>query len=160
MFPPSPGFTSPGMDFAGSADPQLQSVFFGRLPREIRDMIYHAMWEVSGRRQHVFETGTDTALGHFPCVLAPGEKDTRNEDFEALWNRQQERRPRSLVVDAPWAERMASPWHEHWRCEEAMRASRASGRPTGTLFLPSLLACRRMCVSLSCSGPAAPRIVH
>ena len=122
---------------------------FMDLPPEIRDMIYHEMWEVSGRRQHVFETEDGSALGHFPCVLAPGEKDTRNEDFEALWDRQQERRPRSLVVDAPWAERMASPWHEHWKCEEAMRAGRASGSKTGTLFLPSLLACRRMYVPLS-----------
>lgn len=146
MFPPSPGFISPGIDLSSSADPQLQSVFFGRLPREIRDMIYHEMWEVSGSRQHVFETEDGPTLGHFPCVLTPREKDTRNEDFERLWDRQQERRPRSLVVDAPWAERMASSWHEHWKCEEAMRASRASGSQTGTLFLPSLLTCRRMYV--------------
>ncbi|KAK6076004.1 hypothetical protein SCUP234_07504 [Seiridium cupressi] len=39
---------------------QLQSDFFGELPREIRDMIYLQFW-------------------------AAGEKDTRNEDFEKVW---------------------------------------------------------------------------
>ncbi|KAK8011149.1 hypothetical protein PG990_010114 [Apiospora arundinis] len=145
MFPPSPGFISPGSDFTTSADLQHQSTFFGRLPREIRDMVYLAMWDVSGTHQHVFEYAEGCGeVTHFPCILATGEEDSRNDEFEKLWRQQQARRPRSLVEDPVWARRMSSTWHEHWKCEEAMLASREEGRKPGTLFLPSLLTCKRM----------------
>ncbi|KAK8080061.1 hypothetical protein PG997_007879 [Apiospora hydei] len=145
MFPPSPGFISPGSDFTMSADLQHQSVFFGKLPREIRDMVYLAMWDVSGTQQHVFEHEEGSGhVTHFPCILAAGEQDNRNHEFEKLWRRQQALRPRSLVEDPVWAKRMSSPWNEHWKCEDAMLASREKGNKSCTLFLPSLLTCRRM----------------
>ncbi|KAK8051499.1 hypothetical protein PG993_002884 [Apiospora rasikravindrae] len=145
MFPPSPGFISPGSDFTMSADLQHQSVFFGKLPREIRDMVYLAMWDVSGTQQHIFEHEEGSGhVTHFPCILATGEQDSRNHEFEKLWHRQQACRPRSLVEDPVWARRMSSTWNEHWRCEEAMLANREKGNKSSTLFLPSLLTCRRM----------------
>ncbi|KAK8105789.1 hypothetical protein PG999_009148 [Apiospora kogelbergensis] len=128
-----------------SADLQHQSTFFGGLPREIRDMIYLAMWDVSGTHQHVFEHSDGGGnVTHFPCILAAGEEDSRNDEFEMLWRQQQAHRPRSLVKDPVWARRMSSTWHEHWKCEEAMMASREQGTRPGTLFLPSLLTCKRM----------------
>ncbi|KAK8090648.1 hypothetical protein PG994_000153 [Apiospora phragmitis] len=145
MFPPSPGFISPGSDFTMNADLQRQSAFFGRLPREIRDMVYLAMWDVSGTQQHVFELEEGSGhVTHFPCSMTAGEQDSRNDEFEKLWHKQQARRPRSLVEDPVWARRMSSSWYEHWKCEEAMLVSREKGKKPGTLFLPSLLMCRRM----------------
>ncbi|KAK7982048.1 hypothetical protein PG988_004286 [Apiospora saccharicola] len=145
MFPPSPGFISPGSDFTMTAELQHQSVLFGKLPREIRDMVYLAMWDVSGTQQHVFEHEDGSGdVTHFPCILAAGETDSRNDEFETMWHKQQARRPRSLVEDPVWARRMSSTWNEHWKCEEAMLARMGEGRKSETLFLPSLLTCRRM----------------
>jgi hypothetical protein len=125
-----------------TAAQQLQSTFFGLLPREIRDMVYTECWNISGQRQHVFEH--EGVLTHSRCVLKLGEEDTRNQGFERLWNQHQARGQKGMVRDGKWARRMASTWNEHWRCEEAMRAARENGRGTYTLFLPCLLACRRM----------------
>lgn len=129
--------------FATTASLQLESSWFGKLPKEIRDMIYAEFWIVTGARQHVFKT-SDGFLTHAPCQLVPGEEDGRNENFEEVWRRQQSRRPRSLVVNTKWAQRFSSDWNDHWRCEEAMKAAGKKRGLTPTLFLSSLLACRRM----------------
>ncbi|KAI1871875.1 hypothetical protein JX265_005861 [Neoarthrinium moseri] len=121
---------------------QLQSTFFGRLPQEIRDILYREFWAASGIRQHIFEQ--DGCITHSPCIVNPGDEDTRNSDFDQMWHKRQTSRPQSLVHDANWARRMSSSWNEHWKCEEAMLHSRKSGTRTGTLFLPVLVSCKRM----------------
>ncbi|KAI1497756.1 hypothetical protein F5X99DRAFT_421092 [Biscogniauxia marginata] len=126
------------------ADLQLRSTFFGRLPLEIREMIYTECWVASGLKQHVFSC--DGRLAHSLCVLAPGEVDTRNEEIYRMC-RQNGRgsRSRFLTVDKRWASRFSSTWNDHWRCEEEMLSTKgAKGHGhQRTLFLPMLLACRR-----------------
>ncbi|KAH8203010.1 hypothetical protein TruAng_002844 [Truncatella angustata] len=123
-------------------DLQLQSPFFFKLPREVRDMIYLDCWEVFGSRQHVFEHEGSTS--YFPCLLEPGEQDSRNEDFEKLWRSQQAHQPKSMVHDAEWARRMSSAWQDHWRCEEAMLSCRAQGAKMNGPVTYSFLTCKRL----------------
>lgn len=137
-----PGVASPDHNLAMAMNQQLQSTFFGGLPQEIRDLIYANFWELSGSRQHVFEH--DGVVTHFPCLLMPGEEDSRNREFEQLWNECQGRPAQSMVHDAKWARRMSSTWHEHWKCEEAMLLARDGGKRTESLFQSSLLVCKRM----------------
>jgi hypothetical protein len=106
-------------------------------------MIYAGFWEASGSRQHVFKH--ETRLSHYPCITPQDTEDTRNKDFEELWHRRQAENPGSVVRDAVWARRMSSTWNDHWRCEEAMLDSETLRCEKGcSLFLPVLLACRRM----------------
>ncbi|KAK9785936.1 hypothetical protein SCARD494_11605 [Seiridium cardinale] len=130
------------MEANNDMEMQLQSDFFGELPREIRDMIYLQFWAVCGSRQHVFEQ--DGNMTHSPCILQAGEKDTTNEDFEKVWYEQQAKIPGSKLHSAKWARQMSSTWHEHWRCEETMLDAQAQGQEKGILFLSSLLTCKRM----------------
>lgn len=116
---------------------QPDSSLFGRLPPEIREMVYAECWAVSGLDQHVYRR--DGRLYHFPCQHSG--TDRRNEQFEPIWKTTRRRsRCQSSLADETWAARLSSPWHDHWECEEAMVSA---GKPTGTLFLPLLLACKR-----------------
>ncbi|KAL7629852.1 hypothetical protein AAE478_001375 [Parahypoxylon ruwenzoriense] len=136
-----------------TADLQLGSTLFGRLPLEIRDMIFAECWVASGPKQHVFLR--NDRLTHSPCVLAPDEPDERLDELQRMFRVQESprrSRTRSLVLDDKWATRFSSPWHEHWRCEEEMKEMTAeengtnrscSSPPRRTVFLPLLLTCRR-----------------
>ncbi|KAI1206048.1 uncharacterized protein F4807DRAFT_243709 [Annulohypoxylon truncatum] len=134
-----------------TADRQLGSILFGRLPLEIRDIIYAECWKASGLEQHVFIR--DGRLTHWPCTLASDEVDERLEELQRMLEAQEfqpRSRTRSLVLDDKWARRFSSPWHNHWRCEEEMDEAIAnegghcySPRSSRTLFLPILLACKR-----------------
>ncbi|KAI0892048.1 hypothetical protein F4806DRAFT_500417 [Annulohypoxylon nitens] len=129
-----------------TANPQLGSTLFGRLPLEIRDMIYAECWKASGLRQHVFLR--DGRLTHWPCTLASDETDERLEELQRMievQGTQPRSRTRSLVLHGKWARRFSSPWHNHWQCEEEMEESMANneGTHSRTLFLPILLTCKR-----------------
>ncbi|KAI1092221.1 hypothetical protein F5B19DRAFT_492647 [Rostrohypoxylon terebratum] len=129
-----------------TANPQLSSTLFGRLPLEIRDMIYVECWRASGLRQHVFLR--DGRLTHWPCTLVSDERDERLEELHRMievQGTQPRSRTRSLVLHGKWARRFSSPWHNHWRCEEEMEGSMADdeGTRSGTLFLSILLTCKR-----------------
>ncbi|KAI8626555.1 hypothetical protein F5Y19DRAFT_220079 [Xylariaceae sp. FL1651] len=150
------GSASPDVaHFRETANLQLGSTFFGRLPLEIREMIYAECWVASGSQQHVFLSRQDGRLTHSPCVLTPGEADERNSEIQRLMSRQGQNRRglqsrSSLVVDEQWASRFSSPWYEHWRCEEEMLRFEKGARDHQshpyyqTLFLPILLACKRI----------------
>ncbi|KAI2468490.1 hypothetical protein F4781DRAFT_266692 [Annulohypoxylon bovei var. microspora] len=136
-----------------TANAQLGSTFFGRLPLEIRDMIYAECWKASGLKQHVFIHGG--RLTHWPCTLASDEVDERLEELHRMFEvqeNQQRSRTRSLILDDKWARRFSSPWHNHWRCEEEMDETVVNDegthhghtlRSNRTLFLPILLTCKR-----------------
>ncbi|KAI0394138.1 hypothetical protein F5Y17DRAFT_271356 [Xylariaceae sp. FL0594] len=139
-----------------TADSQHQSTLFGRLPLEIREMIYTECWAASGLRHHVYLSPNGAGLAHSPCLLKPGQADERNAELQRLMscqgqNRRGSRSRSSLVVDRQWASRFSSPWHEHWPCEEEMLRRSADGRASEddahqthrTLFLPILLSCKR-----------------
>ncbi|RYP89300.1 hypothetical protein DL769_000134 [Monosporascus sp. CRB-8-3] len=128
----------PGLQATASL--QLSSAFFGKLPLELREMIYSGFWIVSGLNQHVFSR--DGRLTHCLCLLVPGEEDERNVEFEEVWQNRRRSCTGSLVVDDKWASRFSSTWNDHWRCEEEMLSDPARRRRT--LFLPALLTCKRM----------------
>ncbi|KAI5919145.1 hypothetical protein F4810DRAFT_714743 [Camillea tinctor] len=126
-----------------TADIQHDSSLFGRFPSEIRNMIYAECWAVSGLKQHIFSR--EGRLAHSPCVLAPGEVDTRNGEIHRMCRQGRRRsRPHSLPVENKWASRFSSAWQEHWGCEEEMSIhSVRTQKCPRTLFLPMLLACKR-----------------
>ncbi|KAI2633557.1 hypothetical protein GGS26DRAFT_51116 [Hypomontagnella submonticulosa] len=132
-----------------TAHRQFRSVLFGRLPREIREMIYIECWKASGIKQHVFIR--NGRLTHSPCLLASDETDERLEELQRVLHKQgspQRWRTRSLALDNKWAGRFSSSWHEHWICEEEMKEVTANHGETHhchqrTIFLPMMLACKR-----------------
>lgn len=151
--------TGPFMGEPG--DLQLGSSFFGRLPPEIREMIYNECWIASGTTQHVFSSyetheGRRARLTHFPCCKQPGDDDEMAAQHRQVCDASRAMRTRTMVVEELWASRFSSTWGDHWRCEEEMRLddpdlhfdSSAKIRPwTQTLFLPVLLTCKRMYVN-------------
>ncbi|KAK7744305.1 hypothetical protein SLS62_010263 [Diatrype stigma] len=103
--PSSPSLTTapaptPDRDaLRATADLQLGSSFFGRLPLEIREIIYSEFWIVSGLKQHIFRRD-DGRLTHCPCLLADGkghggggggggyddgDDDKRDNEFAEVW---------------------------------------------------------------------------
>ncbi|KAI0007689.1 hypothetical protein F4779DRAFT_642803 [Xylariaceae sp. FL0662B] len=137
--------TAPDMtEFRETANLQLGSIFFGRLPLEIREMIYAECWFVSGLKQHVFVD--NGRLRHSPCLLAPDEVDERHEELRRICQTRRNSRSRAILIDGKWASRFLSTWNEHWKCEEDALA-RDGGKNTTcqrrTLFLPLLLTCKR-----------------
>ncbi|OTA88856.1 hypothetical protein M434DRAFT_398873 [Hypoxylon sp. CO27-5] len=137
-----------------TADLQLDSIFFGKLPLEIRDIIYAECWKASGLKQHILIQGG--SLTHWPCTLASQGPDERLEELRRIVQVQEvplRSHTRALRLDDKWSARFSSPWHEHWGCEEDMRKNAFinvgtyQGRPSHprrTLFLPILLSCKRM----------------
>lgn len=155
--------TPDGAALRATANLQLGSSFFGRLPLEIREMIYSEFWIVSGLKQHIFRH-EDGRLTHCPCLLVDGKGDDggdsdaaddegkENNDFAEVWQNCRRSRTGSMViVDDKWAPRFSSTWNDHWRCEEEMLLSSDALTQGGrhTLFLPALLTCKRMQVSPS-----------
>ena len=130
----------PTPDFQATTCLQLVSPFFGRIPLEIRDMIYSELWTTSGPRQHVFSR--NGRLAHCPCLLTEGKDDKKDDEFEEVWQNRRRSRTGSIMVDEKWASRFSSSWNDHWICEEEMLsdAKRGSRAP----FLPALLTCKRM----------------
>ncbi|KAH9889708.1 hypothetical protein F4778DRAFT_387922 [Xylariomycetidae sp. FL2044] len=155
--------------FQATTESQLDSTFFGRLPLEIREMIYAECWVVSGVKQHVFRIKNkddESRLAHCPCVLGPAEADPRNDEMDRMMCtcHRMARLSRGFVVKKEWVPRFASTWNDHWRCEEEEEEKKKKeeeeekkkkkeeeegvtagdqGRPR-TLFLPILLTCKRM----------------
>ncbi|SPO00296.1 uncharacterized protein DNG_03141 [Cephalotrichum gorgonifer] len=105
-----------------AADPQLQSAFITRLPREIRDRIYLELWRPCGLRQHIFwhwHSGkADTS--HFyrwPCTTEFHPEDPVQKDVEAL--RSKLGIPVGETIwDETYAPRLRSSWQNHWACYE------------------------------------------
>ncbi len=144
----SPTTMSLGMaSFQATANLQLGSSFFGKLPLEIREMVYSEFWIVSNPRQHIFSHKGH--LAHYPCLLVAGKDDERIEEFNQLWRNRRRLRTGSMVVDEKWASRFSSTWNDHWRCEEEMLFDSSQNRRT--LFLSALLTCKRMSVSYICN---------
>ncbi|KAF5523234.1 hypothetical protein CGCA056_v004200 [Colletotrichum aenigma] len=130
---------------------QIQSELFGKLPREIREMIYQELWRDAGMGQHIIRT--EAGYAHTRCLLHrpgdPEEKHEGGEPWESMW----------MVPDARgtvplWYKREMSTWCDHWKCEEAReeneiwkdiaKGCRCVKVDTWTAFLPMMLTCKRM----------------
>ncbi|KAL0943394.1 uncharacterized protein CTRU02_201280 [Colletotrichum truncatum] len=132
---------------------QLQTNLFGKLPEEIREMIYQELWRDAGLSQHIIRT--EAGYAHSRCLLhqlgIPGEHIDDEDPWESMW----------MVPDVRgtvplWYRREMSTWCDHWKCEEAReekeiwrdvsrgRTGRVGYLNTWTAFLPSMLTCKRM----------------
>lgn len=120
-------------------DPQAASLFFNRLPPELRLMVWAALWDSycdgggggssSLRYMHIY-TPDNRRLSFSPCCVAgfstgPGHDDAREEDDLALLDHELDlllmRKRAGLDVredQRVWGRRLASDWDRHWRCEE------------------------------------------
>jgi hypothetical protein len=151
-------------EMRSTADPQDLSLFFQRLPVEIRLKIYHQVWRnyLKPRRVSPTSAGSDLRLHiytpspasrklvHTRCTLHPGEpgpkdvsvtRDIQSEDWPntPLWYR-----------DA-WVLRLN--WGKHWKCQHAVqkqwditmgRIAAGSSAVPKAPFLQLFLACKRM----------------
>ena len=119
---------------AQTADPQAQSLFFSRLPAEIRIMIYVEMWRTAGSlRHHIVgcpRVKPPWQAIHAVCLTGGSTKDIRDARFRESRGRKREN---------CW-DRLRSGWVLHWLCEETAARQRRSWSP----FLPVLLTSRRM----------------
>jgi len=120
-----------------TASPQTQSLFFSRLPGEIRQMIYVEMWRTAGSLgQHIIARPEDRRFRHAVCITDPRRYDIRPVRFQAA------------VAGADkdtWERRCKSDWSLHWACEEAYEAGTKTEAVTAVVspFLPVLLTSKR-----------------
>ncbi|KAK6218897.1 hypothetical protein QIS74_06106 [Colletotrichum tabaci] len=145
----SSGRTNPEMDN------QLETGFLGRLPDEIREMIYQELWRAAGLGQHIIRT--QAGYAHSRCLFhrvgsrAGGGVDGE-DPWESNWMAPDARGPVPL-----WFQREMSTWCDHWKCEEAReereiwrditsrsRTYHCARADTWTAFLPMMLTCKRM----------------
>ncbi|KAK1963364.1 hypothetical protein LY78DRAFT_660370 [Colletotrichum sublineola] len=132
-------------------DDQFATGFFGKLPKEIREMIYQELWRAAGLSQHVIRT--QGGYAHSRCLFdRPGSRAVDGEEpWEFNWMAPDARGPGPL-----WYKREMSTWCDHWKCEESREERElwrdiARGRTghsvhveTWTAFLPMMLTCKRM----------------
>ncbi|KAI8295016.1 hypothetical protein K4K59_004837 [Colletotrichum sp. SAR11_240] len=67
-------------------DPQTQSAFVSRLPREARDAIYFQLWRVCGLRQHILWHGAaeDKHFCRWSCTTDHQVEDELQRDIEKM----------------------------------------------------------------------------
>ncbi|KAI0016848.1 hypothetical protein F4780DRAFT_782894 [Xylariomycetidae sp. FL0641] len=133
------------MEEAVSVDQQLRSLFFQKLPPEIRQAIYAYVWP--GPHDHRYHSPDGRHI-HFKdgrwslrrCVMYKEDEDL---DFiQKQMDRCYDPRQDTLLL---WQKRLASTWGvRHWRCEERVEYGQKPARIDYT-DLPSLmLVCKRM----------------
>ncbi|KAK1658470.1 hypothetical protein BDP55DRAFT_525393, partial [Colletotrichum godetiae] len=93
---------------------QPRTSFLGRLPKEIREIIYRELWRTAGLGQHII--WTEAGFGHSRCLLERLESNIIEGDDpgEFNWMGSDARGSVSL-----WYKREMSTWCDHWKCEEA-----------------------------------------
>jgi hypothetical protein len=130
---------------------QTMSPLF-RLPAEIREAIYLALWRSAGLSQHILvHHGGYT---HAQCVTDHEAPDERQEELQRLWGAELE--SWTTVRSELWVRRLDSQWCNHWKCEEKAASRKISTRDP---FLTMLLVCKRMyliCLSASMLRSARP----
>ncbi|KAM0351837.1 hypothetical protein ACHAPU_002350 [Fusarium lateritium] len=103
-------------------DPQLQSKFITRLPREVRDKVYLELWRSCGLRQHIIwhRDKHDVAKSHFcrwRCTTPFEVEDGLQEPVDAT------RIKRGVALGGSFSDKAAalqlfSPWKNHFACGE------------------------------------------
>lgn len=114
-----------------------------KLPQEIRNLIYAAVWEDEGLTQHVYLShGYYT---HGRCITNHAAPDTRQVEAANIGQMVERASVEEMnEFSALWARRLASPWGNHWMCEEALDAAGTEDRGHGSPFLAMLLTCRQL----------------
>ncbi|KAI1497755.1 hypothetical protein F5X99DRAFT_354384 [Biscogniauxia marginata] len=123
---------------------QQNSLFFQKLPIEVRKMIYSFVWR--GTYDHMYHVPNGRHLyfkdGHWVnmrCVMSEADEDPdliqKNMDF--VYNSGQG----DLLL---WQRRLASTWgSRHWRCEERIKYGR-TGAIDRTNIGCMMMVCKRM----------------
>jgi hypothetical protein len=120
-----------------TAHRQIESSFFGRLPLEVRQMIYLEVWRNAGLRQHIFLKDNEL-LRRTPC-LAPslaeiGEGGVRGKTLQQSPENRWGVLHRNCLKVAYCTCPLAEPCD---RCQELIGGGRSA-------IHPMLLSCKRM----------------
>ncbi|KAI1332338.1 hypothetical protein F5Y16DRAFT_175557 [Xylariaceae sp. FL0255] len=109
-------------------DEQLQSVFFQKLPLELRQMVYGYLWSSPNERRYHERRGRHLHFknGHWiqtRCVMYPED----DKDLDRIQTNMDSIRHTGTGDLLLWQQRLASTCgHRHWRCEERVKY----GKPT------------------------------
>lgn len=127
--------------------------FLGKLPKEIREIIYRERWRTTGLGQHI--VWTEAGFGHSRCLLETPES-TIVEGYDAWefkWMGSDSGARGSVSL---WYKREMSTWCDHWKCDEARDEREIwldiSRRRTGygvsvdisSPYLPMMLTCKML----------------
>ncbi|KAF4984198.1 hypothetical protein FDECE_17138 [Fusarium decemcellulare] len=107
-------------------NPQSNSRFITRLPREVRDAIYLEVWRSYGLRQHIVShwewEGSEPIGAHFcrwPCTTEYEVEDKLQEEID-LYRIENNIPAGEGIPHVTFQERLMTPWLNHWRCSEAI----------------------------------------
>jgi hypothetical protein len=156
-----------------SINPQSQSAFLTRLPREVLNSVYAELWRSCGLRQHIVWHGnkSDKHFCRWPCSTEYEVQDKLQREIEELrvqlgvplgQDIKKEQDPKVIR----YCRRLQSPWMNHWLCGEyaekeyglqavwgfttsgliCWKKSRANDQhmPCGSPYMPMLLSCKLM----------------
>ncbi|AEO67323.1 uncharacterized protein THITE_2129247 [Thermothielavioides terrestris NRRL 8126] len=159
--------TIPTAELLANVDSQSLSFFFGRLPLELRRLIYREVWKtyLKPRRMSPSAPGTDlrlhiyrdrsaaSSLTHTRCRVHPGEPIEEDTFATAPWPfATPQQGPSTMPPRWFWeAWIMRLNWGRHWKCQYAVQKRwdprAGKGRPAKKApFLPLFLTCKRMYV--------------
>ena len=121
-------------------DPQLASLFFSRLPLEIRRKIYDYYWDgPHPRAQHILSDNNRKEFASSACIINPDEIDPcwdeLGRDYPAI-------KAQGYALEAKWVTRLRSDWHNHWRCQEEALSNTVSMKDNSNASILSV--CKRM----------------
>ena len=140
--------TRAGSDPISYVDPQSHSLFFQKLPLEIRRMVYEYVW--SSPQDHMFHIPNGRHI-HFQdgrwynirCVMSEMDEDPDfiQKQMDRIYDLGADSNDSKLEL---WQRRSSQTWgHRHWRCEERMRHPREP-RVDRRNFAPIMVVCKRM----------------
>ncbi|KAI1268384.1 hypothetical protein F5Y18DRAFT_227763 [Xylariaceae sp. FL1019] len=126
------------VEMGASANQQVDSPFFAKLPPEVRLIIYRECWAISGLTQHLLYFPDKPRVKRCaPCIIQHNRPESYMKwihDDDA--SEKMQSWPHLCQVLLP----TQSPWKNHWLCRESAKANR--WRLPVNMFLPLLLCCK------------------
>ncbi|KAK1491237.1 hypothetical protein CTAM01_10352 [Colletotrichum tamarilloi] len=132
----------------------------GRLPKEIREIVYQELWRMSGFGLHIILT--EAGFGHSRCLLERLESTiVEGDDAWAFTWMGSDSDARGSV--SLWYKREMSAWCDHWKCQEARderdiwrdiarrRIGHGVSVGASSPYLPMMLTCKTLYAECSSS---------
>ncbi len=150
-------------DIQRSANNQDMSIFFSKLPLELRRQIYREVWRshlkaarrvsasstlASDLRLHIYTDGSGRTFRHTQCEIHPGAPGQDDARVIEPWPFHSNNAQPPMWYWFAWVMRLH--WDKHWKCQHAIMerwdprtgsAKEAERSP----FLPMFLTCKKMC---------------